>query len=85
MQKLDVKFRYMHEGISVDNHVMGIQFTCAKSLPQEDLEEATPHFDVHIDLSEIHVISYLFTPNNCAVLLLAILQSIMYCFVVSVS
>lgn len=61
MPKLDVKFRYMHEGLSVDSNVTGIQFTCAKSLPQEDLEEATPHLDVHIDLSEIHVSFYLLT------------------------
>ncbi|KAK3149720.1 hypothetical protein QOZ80_3AG0221540 [Eleusine coracana subsp. coracana] len=53
--KLDVKFRHVHEGLSVDSNVMGIQFTCAKSLPQDDLEEATPHLDVHIDLSEIHL------------------------------
>jgi hypothetical protein len=46
----------MPEGLNVGNHVTGIQFTCAKSLPQEDLEEATPHFDIHIDLNEIHVI-----------------------------
>ena len=56
MPKLDVKFRHLHEGLSVDNNITGIQFTCAKSLPQDDLEEATPHFDVQIDLSEVHVI-----------------------------
>ncbi|KAK8444456.1 hypothetical protein SEVIR_9G137900v4 [Setaria viridis] len=54
--KLDVKFRHLHEGLSVDNNITGIQFTCAKSLPQDDLEEATPHFDVQIDLSEIHLV-----------------------------
>jgi len=54
--KLDVKFRHLHEGLSVDNNITGIQFTCAKSLPQDDFEEATPHFDVQIDLSEIHLI-----------------------------
>ncbi|KAF8733896.1 hypothetical protein HU200_014751 [Digitaria exilis] len=53
--KLDVKFRHLNEGLSVDNNITGIQFTCAKSLPQDDLEEATPHFDVQIDLSEIHL------------------------------
>jgi hypothetical protein len=55
--KLDVKFRHLHEGLSVDNNITGIQFTCAKSLPQDDFEEVTPHFDVQIDLSEIHVVS----------------------------
>ncbi|RLN19084.1 protein SABRE isoform X1 [Panicum miliaceum] len=54
--KLDVKFRHLHEGLSVDNNITGIQFTCAKSLPQDDLEEATPHFDVQIDLSEVHLV-----------------------------
>ncbi|XP_021318208.1 protein SABRE isoform X2 [Sorghum bicolor] len=54
--KLDVKFRHLQEGLSVDNNITGIQFTCAKSLPQDDFEEATPHFDVQIDLSEIHLI-----------------------------
>ncbi|CAN6317258.1 unnamed protein product [Urochloa humidicola] len=54
--KLDVKFRHLHEGLSVDNNITGIQFTCAKSLPQDDFEEATPHFDVQIDLSEIHLV-----------------------------
>ncbi|KAJ1294163.1 hypothetical protein BS78_01G124900 [Paspalum vaginatum] len=54
--KLDVKFRHLHEGLSVDNNITGIQFTCAKSLPQDDLEEATPHLDVQIDLSEIHLV-----------------------------
>ncbi|OEL18536.1 Protein SABRE [Dichanthelium oligosanthes] len=53
--KLDVTFRHLHEGLSVDNNITGIQFTCAKSLPQDDLEEATPHFDVQIDLSEVHL------------------------------
>lgn len=54
--KLDVKFRHLHERLSVDNNITGIQFTCAKSLPHDDLEEATPHLDVQIDLSEVHVI-----------------------------
>ncbi|XP_062212048.1 protein SABRE isoform X2 [Phragmites australis] len=54
--KLDVKFRHLREGLSVDNNITGIQFSCAKSLPQDDLEEATPHFDVQIDLSEIHLV-----------------------------
>ncbi|RLN43194.1 protein SABRE isoform X1 [Panicum miliaceum] len=54
--KLDVKFRHLHEGLSVDNNITGIQFTCAKSLSQDDLEEATPHFDVQIDLSEVHLV-----------------------------
>lgn len=63
--KLDVKFRHLHEGLSVDNNITGIQFTCAKSLPQDDLEEATPHFDVQIDLSEVHVIFSRDTYYSC--------------------
>ncbi|KAM0897907.1 hypothetical protein ACQ4PT_022264 [Festuca glaucescens] len=54
--KLDVKFTHLGEGLSVDNNVMGIHFTSTKSLPQDDLEEATPHFDVQLDLSEIHLV-----------------------------
>ncbi|KAL6893652.1 hypothetical protein ACP4OV_007750 [Aristida adscensionis] len=54
--KLDVKFRHLPEGLSIDNNITGIQFTCAKSLQQDDFEEATPHVDVHIDLSEIHLV-----------------------------
>jgi hypothetical protein len=53
--KLDVKFTHLGKGLSVDNNVMGIHFTSTKSLPQDDLEEATPHFDVQLDLSEIHL------------------------------
>jgi hypothetical protein len=54
--KLDVKFTHLGEGLSVDNNIMGIHFTSAKTVPQDDLEEATPHFDVQIDLSEIHLV-----------------------------
>lgn len=60
MPKLDVKFTHLGEGLCVDNNVTGIHFTSSKSLPQDDLEEATPHFDVQIDLSEIHVNLYRF-------------------------
>lgn len=56
LPKLDVKFTHLGEGLSVDNNVMGIHFTSTKSLPQDDLEEATPHFDVQIVLSEIHLV-----------------------------
>ncbi|CAM0875467.1 unnamed protein product [Alopecurus aequalis] len=54
--KLDVKFTHLGEGLSVDNNVMGIHFISTKSLPHDDLEEATPHIDVQIDLSEIHLV-----------------------------
>uniref|UniRef100_A0A0D9VXG2 FMP27/BLTP2/Hobbit GFWDK motif-containing RBG unit domain-containing protein n=1 Tax=Leersia perrieri TaxID=77586 RepID=A0A0D9VXG2_9ORYZ len=54
--KLDVKFTHLGEGLSVDNTIMGVHFASAKSLPQDDLEEASPHFDVQIDLSEIHLV-----------------------------
>ena len=59
--KLDMKFTHLGEGLSVDNNVMGIHFTSTKSLPHDDLEEATPHIDVQIDFSEIHVLLYCFT------------------------
>jgi TM2 domain-containing membrane protein YozV len=58
--KLDVKFTHLGEGLSVDNNVTGIHFTSTKSLPQDSVEEAMPHFDVQIDLSEIHVLLYCF-------------------------
>lgn len=54
--KLDVKFTHLGEGLTVHNNVMGIHCTSVKSLPQDDLEEATPHFDVQVDLSEIHLV-----------------------------
>jgi hypothetical protein len=73
--KLDVKFTHLGEGLSVDNNVTGINFTSTKSLPQDDVEEAMPHFDVQIDLSEIHVLLYCFIFGLLLYLLVAIQQS----------
>ncbi|XP_072957703.1 protein SABRE isoform X1 [Typha angustifolia] len=54
--KLDVKFMHLGEGLTIENNVTGIQLTSTRSQSHDNPEEATPHFDVQMDLSEIHLL-----------------------------
>jgi hypothetical protein len=56
--KLDAKFMHLGEGITIENNITGIQLNSVKLPSQDETGEATSHFDVQMDLSEIHVIIY---------------------------
>lgn len=61
MPKLDAKFMHLGERITIENNITGIQLSSIKLQSHDETGEATSHFDVQMDLSEIHVIySYFF-------------------------
>ncbi|XP_008794010.2 protein SABRE isoform X1 [Phoenix dactylifera] len=56
MPKLDLKFMHRGEDLIVENNIMGIHLGSSKSISYEDSGETTSHFDVQMDLSEIHLL-----------------------------
>ncbi|CAA6657811.1 unnamed protein product [Spirodela intermedia] len=56
LPKLDVRFVHQGHRTSVDNNVMGIRLQCTKLHSFEDSDEATSHFDVLLDFSEIYLL-----------------------------
>ncbi|MQM05224.1 hypothetical protein Taro_038036, partial [Colocasia esculenta] len=56
LPKVDTRFVHRGHGIFIENHVMGIHLRSSKSPSYEDSEEATSHFDVQLDFSEIHLL-----------------------------
>ncbi|OAY71523.1 Protein SABRE [Ananas comosus] len=54
--KLDVKFMHLGEGLIVENNVTGIYLNSTKSKSHDDSEETAFHFDIQMDLNEIHLL-----------------------------
>lgn len=55
LPKLDVRFEHQGQGLSVENHIKGIQIKSTKSRSSEDGGESA-RLDIQLDLSEIHLL-----------------------------
>lgn len=55
LPKLSVKFENQEHGLSVENHIKGIQLKSIKSQSSEDVGEST-RLDIQLDFSEIHLL-----------------------------
>ncbi|KAH9605088.1 hypothetical protein KSS87_000957 [Heliosperma pusillum] len=55
LPKLSVTFEHQGQGLSVENHIKGIQLKSIKSRSSEDVGEST-RLDIQLDFSEIHLL-----------------------------
>ncbi|KAJ3674692.1 hypothetical protein LUZ60_005308 [Juncus effusus] len=54
--KLDVKFVHLGENLTIENEVTGIQLNSVKFPSSDETGLPTSHFDIQMDLSEIHLL-----------------------------